>query len=142
MSIRAPLVRRTSRTRRWAMQFVVEQAGEASILSVQVSKLTYPVLTAFLAEVEALVRDGARRLVIDMAAVSYIDSATIGCLVEIHRLLVDREGSVTLFGLQRRVETMITMTGVHKYLDILRPQAGAPHPMRGTSAGTSARYAL
>jgi len=103
------------------MQFKVERAGEAATLRVNVSKLTYPVLTAFLAEARAAVAAGARILIVDMAAVTYIDSATIGCLVEIHRLLEDQAGAVTLTGLHRRVETMITMTGVHKFLNICRP---------------------
>jgi anti-sigma B factor antagonist len=104
------------------MQFEVERAGEASVLRVNVSKLTYPVLAAFFAQAHAAVEGGARRLVIDMTAVTYIDSATIGCLVEIHRLLGDQGGSVTLTGLHRRVENMITMTGVHKFLNVERPE--------------------
>ena len=103
------------------MQFEVERAGEAATLRVNVPKLTYPVLTAFFTQAHAAVAGGARTLVIDMEAVIYIDSATIGCLVEIHRLLEEQGGSVTLAGLHRRVETMITMTGVHKFLNICRP---------------------
>ncbi|HEU0092588.1 MAG TPA: STAS domain-containing protein, partial [Vicinamibacteria bacterium] len=70
------------------MQFLVEQAGDARILRVTVAKLTY------------------------------IDSATIGCLVEIHRLLEDLGGSLTLTGLHRRVETMLSMTGVLQFLNV------------------------
>jgi anti-sigma B factor antagonist len=102
------------------MQLAVEQSGEASVVSVKQAKLTYPVLAPFFAEVRAIVEDGARELVIDLEAVSYIDSATIGCLVEIHRLLEDLGGTVKLSGLQRRVETMLTMTGVHQFLNVQR----------------------
>ena len=103
------------------MRFSQEQSGQARIVRVEGAKLTYPVLAPFYAEVRALVEAGARQVVIDMEAVRYIDSATIGCLVEIHRLLEDRGGSVTLLGLQRRVETTLSMTGVHQFLDIRRP---------------------
>ncbi len=120
------------------MRISQEQSGQARIVRVEESKLTYPVLAPFFAEVRAMVEEGARRVIIDLEAVRYIDSATIGCLVEIHRLLEDRGGSVTLYGLQRRVETMLSMTGVHQFLDI---QAAAAQPIRGISAGTSARYA-
>ena len=55
---------------------------------------------------------------LDLSAVSYIDSATIGCLVEIHRLLADQGGAVKLAALQRRVHTMLSMTGVDKFLEV------------------------
>jgi anti-sigma B factor antagonist len=100
------------------MQFLLEQSGDARIMRVKEDKLTYPMLSSFLAEVRAIVDDGARKVVIDLEAVTYIDSATIGCLVEIHRLLEDRGGRVTLSGLHRRVETMLSMTGVHKIMDV------------------------
>ncbi|PYQ47741.1 MAG: hypothetical protein DMF78_22935 [Acidobacteria bacterium] len=100
------------------MHLAVEQSGDASVVSVKQAKLTYPVLAPFLAEVRAIVEDGAREVVIDLEAVTYIDSATIGCLVEIHRLLEDLGGTVTLYGLHRRVETMLSMTGVRQFLSV------------------------
>jgi anti-anti-sigma factor len=107
------------------MQLALEQSGDVRIVRVQEAKLTYPVLASFFAEVRQLVEDGARKLVIDLAAVSYIDSASIGCLMDIHRLLKDRDGAVKLSGLQPRVETMLSMTGVHKIVDVHRAEADA-----------------
>src|SRR6185436_12786413 len=71
------------------MQLSLEQSGDVRIVRVKETKLTYPVLSSFFAEVRQLVEDGARKLVIDLEAVSYIDSASIGCLMDIHRLLKD-----------------------------------------------------
>ena len=55
----------------------------------------------------------------------YIDSASIGCLMDVRRLLQDRGGVLKLSGLQPRVETMLSMTGVHKIMDIHREEAAA-----------------
>lgn len=107
------------------MQLSLEQSGDVHIVRVNEAKLTYPVLSSFFAEVRQLVEDGARKVVIDLAAVSYIDSASIGCLMDIHRLLKDRNGAVKLSGLQPRVETMLSMTGVHKIVDVHRAEADA-----------------
>ena len=107
------------------MQLALEQSGDVRIVRVKEAKLTYPVLSSFFSEVRQLVEDGARKLVIDLAAVSYIDSASIGCLMDIHRLLKDRAGAVKLSGLQPRVETMLSMTGVHKIVDVHRAEADA-----------------
>jgi anti-anti-sigma factor len=107
------------------MQLSVEERGDIRIVHVQEAKLTYPVLASFFAEVRQLVEGGARKVVIDLRSVGYIDSASIGCLMDIHRLLQDKTGAVMLSGLQPRVETMISMTGVHKIIDIHREEADA-----------------
>jgi anti-anti-sigma factor len=107
------------------MQLAVEEQGDVRIVRVREGKLTYPVLSTFFAQVRQLVEDGARQVVIDLAAVSYIDSASIGCLMDIHRLLQEKGGAVRLCGLQPRVETMISMTGVHKIIDMHREEGEA-----------------
>jgi anti-sigma B factor antagonist len=107
------------------MQLAVEERGDVRIVRVQEAKLTYPVLSSFFAEVRQLVEGGSRKIVIDLQGVSYIDSASIGCLMDIHRLLQDKAGAVKLAGLQPRVETMISMTGVHKIIEIHREEADA-----------------
>ena len=118
------------------MELKVEEHGDVKIVRVQEAKLTYPVLSSFFTEVRQQVEAGTRKLVIDLKAVSYIDSASIGCLMDIHRLLQEKSGAVRLAGLQPRVETMISMTGVHKIVDIHRDEddavlAFAPRKGRG-----------
>ena len=107
------------------MQLALEQSGDVRIVRVKEAKLTYPVLSSFFAEVRQLVEDGARKVVIDLAAVSYIDSASIGCLMDIHRLLQDKGGTLRLCAPQPRVETMISMTGVHKIIGLHREEKDA-----------------
>ena len=97
------------------MQLAIEDRGDVGIVRVRETKLTYPVLSAFFAEVRQLVEGGQSNLVIDLAAVTYIDSASIGCLMDIHRLVQDKDGALRLFGLQPRVETMMT------FLPLARP---------------------
>jgi anti-anti-sigma factor len=104
------------------MQLAIEDRGNVGIVRVRETKLTYPVLSAFFAEVRQLVEGGQSNLVMDLAAVTYIDSASIGCLMDIHRLVQDKDGALRLFGLQPRVETMISMTGVHKIIEIHRAE--------------------
>jgi anti-sigma B factor antagonist len=107
------------------MEIAVEQKGDISIVRVKEAKLTYPNLAAFLAEVRRLVEEGASKVLIDLAAVTYVDSASIGCLMDIRRLVEDRGGVLKLSGLQPRVETMISMTGVNRIIDIHREEEAA-----------------
>ena len=107
------------------MDLAVETKGDVRILRVREGKLTYPILSSFLTEVRRLVDGGARKLVLDLKAVSYLDSASIGCLMDIRRLLEEEGGLLKLSGLQPRVETMISMTGVNKIIEIHSEEASA-----------------
>ena len=107
------------------MQLALEERGDVRIVRVGEAKLTYPILSSFFAEVRQLVEAGCRKLIIDLQAVTYIDSASIGCLMDIHRLMLEKNGGVRLSGLQPRVETMISMTGLHKIIDLHRAEADA-----------------
>ncbi len=107
------------------MELSHESRGDVRILRVGEAKLTYPVLAAFFGEVRGLVEAGTRKLVIDLGAVGYIDSASIGCLMDIHRLLAEHGGAVHLCSLQPRVETMLSMTGVHRIVSVHKSCADA-----------------
>jgi anti-anti-sigma factor len=116
------------------MQLEVDEKADVRIVRVKEAKLTYPNLSAFFAEVRQLVEGGTRKLIIDLSAVTYIDSASIGCLMDIYRLMQDRGGAVKLAGVQPRVETMISMTGVHKHIDQHREE-GSPLQTFGPCGG-------
>lgn len=57
---------------------------------------------------------GPLSLVLDLSAVSYIDSASIGCIMDIRRLAKEKGGGLHILAPQARVETMLSMAGVHK----------------------------
>ena len=100
------------------MELSVSQIKDVSIVRVKEAKLTYPVLSSFFAEVRKVVDGGARKLVLDLEAVNYIDSVFIGCLIDIHRLLEHRAGVLKVSGPQPRVGTMLSMTGIQKIVEI------------------------
>jgi anti-anti-sigma factor len=100
------------------MQLAFDERGDVTVVRVLEAKLTYPVLLPFFSEVRQRVEGGASRLLVDLTAVSWIDSASIGCLMDVHRLLQERGGSLRLTGLQPRVETLISMTGVQKVVPL------------------------
>ena len=117
------------------MQLVFEEKGDVTVVRVQEARLTYPVLSSFLSEVKQRVDGGARQVLIDLGAVGYLDSASIGCLMDIHRLLQEKGGSLRLSGLRPRVETMISMTGVHKIVPLHRDEEDALAAFGGRRGG-------
>ena len=72
-----------------------------------------------------VVEGGADRLLLDLEEVSFVDSASIGCLVDIHWLLRGRGGVLKLCRAQPRVATMLTMTGVPRAVEMHHDEAEA-----------------
>jgi anti-anti-sigma factor len=107
------------------MNLQIESVGDVKVVRVKEEKLVFPVLSSFFAKVSELIEQGALKLVIDLSEVSYVDSASIGCLMDIYRMLTDRSGALRLVGLQERVETMVSLTGLHNLVEIFREERSA-----------------
>ncbi len=68
---------------------------------------------------------GARKIVIDLGGVEYLDSAAIGCLMDLYRQATAAGATLKLAALQRRVETMLTLTGANQFIEIHADTAAA-----------------
>ena len=68
---------------------------------------------------------GERKVVLDLSTVTYVDSATIGCLMDLYRQVSAGGGRLKLSGVQKRVHTMLTMTGAQNFIDIYADEPAA-----------------
>ena len=100
------------------MNVTTEQLGGVSVVRVGVTRLMYPILSDFSTAVSALVEAGKREILIDLSPVTYVDSATIGCLMDLYRQVHTAGGHLKLSGVQKRVETMLSMTGAQNFIEI------------------------
>ena len=100
------------------MNVRTEQAGAISIVRVGETRLMYPILSDFSSAVTGLIAAGQRKILIDLAPVTYVDSATIGCLMDLYRQVQGAGGQLKLSGVQKRVETMLTLTGAQNFIEI------------------------
>jgi anti-anti-sigma factor len=100
------------------MNVKTDQSGAVSIVRVGEARLMYPILNDFVSAVSGLVAAGRREILIDLTSVTYVDSATIGCLMDLYRQVTTAGGHLKLSGVQKRVETMLTMTGAHNFIEI------------------------
>jgi anti-anti-sigma factor len=107
------------------MNVTTSTHGPTVVVHVTETKLTYPILADFATTVAGLVAEGQKQIVLDMSAVSYVDSATIGCLMDLYRQSHAAGGRLKLSGVQKRVETMLTMTGAHNFLEVHADQQSA-----------------
>ncbi|CAN5449348.1 hypothetical protein BH23ACI1_BH23ACI1_08710 [soil metagenome] len=107
------------------MNLSTEHADGVAIVRVGESRLMYPLLSEFSTAVTQLLAAGERRVVVDLSSVGYVDSATIGCLMDLYRQATAAGGALKLAGVQKRVETMLTMTGAHNFIEVHPDQSTA-----------------
>jgi anti-anti-sigma factor len=107
------------------MNVTTTRKGGAVVLEVHEARLTYPILADFATAAVGQIAAGEKQIVIDLTPVGYVDSATIGCLMDLYRQASAAGGTLKLAGVQKRVETMLTMTGAHNFLEVHADLASA-----------------
>ena len=107
------------------MNVTTSHIGNVAVLRVQETRLTYPILADFATTAANLIAAGDTRILVDLTPVAYVDSATIGCLMDLYRQADAAGGTFKLSGVQKRVETMLTMTGAQNFLEIHSDEASA-----------------
>ena len=112
------------------MKVSTTRTDGVDIVRVAESRLVYPLLPTFSGTVSALLGPHAPKVVINLSDVTYIDSATIGCLMDLYRQAAKAGGAVKLVGVQRRVETMLTMTGAQNFIELHDDEASAVESFR------------
>lgn len=107
------------------MNLTTDRAQGVAVVRVGETRLMYPLLSEFSGAVTTLIGAGEGRILLDLSSVTYVDSATIGCLMDLYRQATAAGGALKLSGVQKRVETMLTMTGAQNFLEIHPNEASA-----------------
>ncbi|MCC7241717.1 MAG: STAS domain-containing protein [Acidobacteria bacterium] len=107
------------------MNLTTDRSQDVAIIRIGESRMMYPLLQEFSGAVSGLLAAGDRKVLIDLSNVTYLDSATIGCLMDLYRQTTAAGGVLRLSGVQKRVETMLTMTGAHNFLKMFPDEASA-----------------
>ena len=107
------------------MNLSTEVQGGVAVVRVGETRLMYPLLADFSGAIAALLSSGSKKVLLDFSKVTYVDSATIGCLMDLYRQTSAAGGALKLAGVQKRVETMLTMTGAQNFLEIHPDEASA-----------------
>jgi anti-anti-sigma factor len=99
------------------MNVTTDRSQGISIVRVNEARLTYPVLAEFTNSITGIIGSG-ERVLLDLSNVTYVDSATIGCLMDLYRQATAAGGTLKLAGVHKRVESLLTMTGAESFLEI------------------------
>ncbi|HVG83265.1 MAG TPA: STAS domain-containing protein [Vicinamibacterales bacterium] len=113
------------------MNLTTDRSHDIAIVRIGETRIMYPLLQEFSAAVTGLLASGDRKVLIDLSKVPYVDSATIGCLMDLYRQTSAAGGVLRLAGVQKRVETMLTMTGAHNFLKMFPDEATAVQSFGG-----------
>jgi anti-anti-sigma factor len=103
----------------------VESVGDVQVVRVNEPRLVFQTLSSFTDYIANLMTGGTEKLLIDMSQVQYIDSASIGGIVDLYRKSAEGTGALKLVGLQNRVERMVSLVGLHNLIDIFREEQTA-----------------
>jgi len=107
------------------MSVTSERSGEVVIIHAGPARLMHPSLADFSSSVKGQLTSGERKLVINMSGVEYLDSAAIGCLMDLYRQATQAGATLKLAGVQKRVDTMLTLVGANQFLEIYPDAAAA-----------------
>ncbi len=115
------------------MKLSTRSEGAAFLVRFEEPRLVYAALDSFVEQIVHHLESPNPLLVLDFSVVNYVDSAAIGCLMDLYRRASANEGRIALCGVMERVERMLRMTGAHEFLSIY-PSAEAAldaHPRSG-----------
>ena len=107
------------------MNITTDRSNNVAVIRVGEARLMYPLLSEFSSAITQLIAAGDHRVVVNLSSVGYVDSATIGCLMDLYRQASAAGGSLKLAGVQKRVETMLTMTGAQNFIEVHPDEASA-----------------
>ena len=109
--------------------------GDVTIVDVS-GKLTLGEGTsAFRSTIRELVQGGSRKIVLNMADVSYMDSSGLGELVAAHTTVTTAGGEIKLLNLAKRVHDLLKLTKLYTVFEAFEDEAAAVGSFSVAAAG-------
>jgi anti-sigma B factor antagonist len=107
------------------VQIVIRRAGSTTILDLEGPLLLGTPQQDLRHTVEELVANGTKKLALNLAGVSYMDSSGIGELVRTFTTLRKAGGSSVVFSPNKQVMMLLKMVRLDTVLDIAADEAAA-----------------
>ena len=108
-----------------SVKLTTHQKGEV-IIVVASGKLTMGEGTSALrTKIRELVAGGSRRIVLNLADVTYMDSSGLGELVAAHTTVTTAGGEMKLLNLAKRVHDLLKLTKLYTVFEVFEDEASA-----------------
>lgn len=107
------------------MRFRAERVGEVAVLRL-LQDLDFNASRGFRSMIETEIDGGARGIILDMTAIAYVASITIGILVEMHNKVKAAGGNgLVLLNPQQRVKDILRLVHLGRVIPILDDESEA-----------------
>lgn len=109
------------------MSVILTTRARGDVIIVETSgKLTLGEGTSALrTKVRELVDGGARRIILNLADVTYMDSSGLGELVAAHTTITRAEGEMKLLNLAKRVHDLLKLTKLYTVFEVFEDESSA-----------------
>jgi anti-anti-sigma factor len=82
---------------------------EVKVIQIPHQRMVYDILEDTMREWAGYIDEGYRNFVIDMSKVAFMDSASIGCLMDFYRKTKNVGGRIHLAAVQPRIDTLLAI---------------------------------
>jgi len=113
------------------MNFKMEKVGDITVVRLEEGKLLYDNLEPLHQGLYDLIDKGSIHIVLNLSKISYIDSFSVGFLMDIYRRLANQKGRVALAGVQPRVKTILALTRVDEVISLYKTEQEATESFAG-----------
>jgi anti-sigma B factor antagonist len=108
------------------MQILEKVAGDVSVITVNGDITLNAGGDVLLKDkVQSLLQQGHKKIVIDLGGVSYVDSAGLGQLVQIHATTKNHGGALRLANVTKRLKDLLVVTKLVTVFDSYNSEAEA-----------------
>ena len=122
-----------------ALTAKVRRVGNVAIVDLT-GKVTLGENTGILRdELRSLLSQGNKDIILNMAGVSYVDSAGLGELVGAYTTATNQGGAVKLLHLQGKMKDLMQITKLHTIFPAYEDEQAAVNSFGTTTASTSAK---
>ena len=113
------------------MKLKVRDSGNIRILDLQGKLVLGEPVDSLEKVVKGLLQEGHSRILINLQAVDYVDSAGIGELVATKKRVVEKKGDAKLLMPSQTVYNVLSMLSLHLIFEIFQDEAKALHSFAG-----------
>jgi anti-sigma B factor antagonist len=101
------------------------QAGDVTVLDMSGKITIGEGSVALRTAIRRLLEEGKKRILLNLAGVSYIDSSGIGELVSSYTAITNAEGQLKLLNLTQKLQDLLTITKLLTVFDVYESEAEA-----------------
>ncbi len=107
------------------MKLTQQTEGDLLVLRLDGQLMGGPDAEAVRNAIASAIQQGITRILIDMGAVSWVNSSGLGILISSHMAARQAGGSLKLFGVSKRIDSILAVTRLNTVFEVLPAEAEA-----------------